>query len=84
MAMKIFQKMLFPRTEKANIQGPFPGPSHFSSDPQGLAIYERLVPVFRGASRLLSRLGAAQDAQLPIYLLGVAATLVLLLAWTLA
>jgi len=84
MAMDFFHGMLLPRKTKAKIQGPFPGPSHFSSESPGLVMHRNIALAFRGASQFLSHLRAAQDGRPPVYLLGVAATLILLLAWTLA
>jgi formate hydrogenlyase subunit 3/multisubunit Na+/H+ antiporter MnhD subunit len=84
MAMDFFHGILLPRKTKAKIQGPFPGPSHFSSDSPDLVMHRGIVPAFRGASKILSHFRVAQGGQLPIYLLYVVATLIILLAWTLA
>jgi hydrogenase-4 component B len=83
MAMDFFHWALLPRKTRAKIQGPFPGASHFSIDLPDLVMHRGIAPAFRGASRLLSHLRAAQGGQLPIYLLYVVATLIILLAWTL-
>ena len=69
------------RERMAPPQGYFPGSASYSSDSGDPVLRLLFVPTFRWFDRLASRLNVIQHGHTHIYVLYVAATLVLLLIW---
>jgi formate hydrogenlyase subunit 3/multisubunit Na+/H+ antiporter MnhD subunit len=80
----MFRRLLATRTHAPDLVAPFPAPAAFSThtpDAFSTAVFQ---PGLRGAASLFSRLRWLQHGRLQLYVLYIAAALVILLAWRLA
>ncbi|HZP43698.1 MAG TPA: proton-conducting transporter membrane subunit [Candidatus Binatia bacterium] len=80
--LRTFRTLLVVRRRIAAPGGPFPAAASFGTeapDPYRLRVWD---PAFRGVRRGLARLRWLQHGEVQLYVLYIAATLVVLLAWT--
>jgi len=81
--VSMFSWALGTRTERAAVRDPFPVKAAFSSATPDAFMQRAYLPVFSAIARVLGRMKVVQHGRLQLYVLYIAATLLILLVWKL-
>jgi hydrogenase-4 component B len=79
-----FKAVLATRSHAEPVEGPFPKEASFSTETPDVFTRRVFSPAFSGIASLASRMRWIQHGRLQLYVLYIAATLLILLVWRLS